>query len=181
MPTNVIQGNLVELVSEGKFDVVLHGCNCFNIMKNGLSLHLSSRFPNIEKADNQTKRGDHSKLGTYSYSVETKPNGTPFVILNCYTQYNYGVMHYRNKDGFDYDAFERLLTAIRARFSGRSLTFCYPLIACDRGNAKLERILELLDIYLQGEDHTLILFNEEGRYKANSNFTKVKKLYPNLV
>jgi|TARA_Y100000310_G_C20540850_1_gene743215 hypothetical protein len=179
MPSKIITGDLVQLVSNGEFDVVIHGCNCFNIMKNGLSKHLSEKFPNIDAADKKTLRGDRKKLGTYSYSVEKKPNGEPFVILNCYTQYNYGVIHYK-QGGFDYSAFEQLLAKIKARFSGRNLKICYPLIACDRGNADLEKVLTLIDHYLTGEDHTLILFKEPGRRKANSNYNKVKKLYPSL-
>lgn len=147
-------------------------------MENGLAKKIITHYPNADKADKKTKKGDISKLGTYSYSVETNKLNTPFVILNCYTQYNYGIPHYRNGT-FDYAAFESLLSKITFRFANRNLRFVYPLIACDRGNADPEKILSLLDKHFENEDHTLVLFKEPGRYKTDRNLNLVKKLYPN--
>lgn len=63
----VIQDDLVELAYEGKFDVVVHGCNCFGVMGAGIAKTLNERFGGIPlQRDRTTARGEYNKLGTYS-------------------------------------------------------------------------------------------------------------------
>ena len=60
----IIKGDLLKLALEGKFDVITHGCNCFNTMGAGIARQIAIEFPEAAIADNYTKRGDKSKLGT---------------------------------------------------------------------------------------------------------------------
>ena len=34
---NIVKGNLVTLALAGEFDVIIHGCNCFNTMGSGVA------------------------------------------------------------------------------------------------------------------------------------------------
>lgn len=46
----VIKGDLVELALEGKFDVIIHGCNCFNTMNAGIAKQIKRIFSEANEA-----------------------------------------------------------------------------------------------------------------------------------
>ena len=35
---NIVKGDLIKSAKEGQFDVIIHGCNCFNTMGAGIAL-----------------------------------------------------------------------------------------------------------------------------------------------
>ncbi len=158
----LIQGDLVQLASDGHFDVILHGCNCQHAMGSGVAKALATRFPDILAADRQTRKDDPSKLGTYSHAVVRLASGAPLVILNGYTQRYYGKMHYQGA-AFDMDALHRLCDAVLHRLGGRGLRFGYPLLGGDRGKADPYAVLQLLNSRFSGETHTLVYQQEPGR------------------
>jgi len=80
-----IKGDLIKLALDGEFNVILHGCNCFNTMGKGLALNIKKTFPEAFKSDQNTIKGDRNKLGTYSCA-----SSRGIIIVNCYTQYYYG-------------------------------------------------------------------------------------------
>jgi|GEM_PF-6787533 len=86
---SVIKADILSDISTDKNTVtfILHGCNCFNKMKLGIAKYLSSKFPQIVDADNSTEIGNATKLGNI-VPVKVKDN---LYIVNCYTQYYYGV------------------------------------------------------------------------------------------
>ena len=66
-----IRGNLLDLALEGRFDVIVHGCNCQCAMGAGIALAIRKVFPEAFAADGSTAKGDRNKLGTFSFaSVE---------------------------------------------------------------------------------------------------------------
>lgn len=164
----VINGNLAELASAGDFDVVIHGIHCFNYPKSGVAGALMEAFPDALEADMRTRKGDRGKMGTYSHAVCESATGKPVVIINGYTQFNYGRVHYQSKEGFDYDSFHLLFEKIARRLSGKGLRFGFPLIGGDRGNADPHRVIKVIQALLPDEDLTLVLYQEPGRRKRYS-------------
>jgi O-acetyl-ADP-ribose deacetylase (regulator of RNase III) len=97
-----IKGDLIQLAKAGEFDVIVHGCNCFNTMGSGIAAQIKKEFPSAYKADLKTPKGDKNKLGSFTYASYMEEYN--FLIVNAYTQFDYS----RNKP-FDYDAFETFL------------------------------------------------------------------------
>lgn len=100
------KGNLLDMAEEGKFEVILQGCNCFNSMGGGIAREIASRYKDVVRVDSETVKGDYNKLGTFTIGVA--PGQTNFLVLNCYTQY--GVSG--GEDVFEYLAFELILQKV---------------------------------------------------------------------
>ena len=84
---NYIDGDLIKLAKQGKFDVIVHGCNCFSTMKSGIAPQMAEAFGCDEfkkerltyveyddmdnmyevKTDN---KGDINKLGTIDWELQ---------------------------------------------------------------------------------------------------------------
>lgn len=117
-----IKGDLIELTKQGQFDVIVHGCNCHNMMGSGIARKLRDTWPGIYLQDCKTIAADRSKLGSFTVHrqnfarIRTSPDGTVpivdghvFYIVNAYTQYEYG----RGGDHFEYDAFQTFLYSFK--------------------------------------------------------------------
>lgn len=81
-----VQGDLIEKVSAGEFDAIIHGCNCRCTMGAGIARKLASTWPAVQQADDSTAGEHHYKLG--SFSVCHLPAG--ILVFNAYTQLNPG-------------------------------------------------------------------------------------------
>jgi O-acetyl-ADP-ribose deacetylase (regulator of RNase III) len=155
--------DLVEAALVGKFDVVLHGCNCFCTMESGVAKQLAQYFPSARQADNKTVYGDRGKLGTYSYSVINIPTKTtPIVLVNGYTQFHYGRKHFE-EGGFNYDVLTTLLNAVNYRFGGRGLAFGIPFIGADRSGGNPDKIFSILQHFIGSENVTLAILRDPKR------------------
>lgn len=81
-------GNLLDLADAGEFDVIVHGCNCMNVMGAGIAKQIAHRYPAAYQADQATVRGAYEKMGRYTSAVVTRPDGSELVVVNAYTQYS---------------------------------------------------------------------------------------------
>lgn len=54
---NVIKGDLIKLALDGRFDVIVHGCNCQCAMGAGIAKSIKETFPEAYKADLATTKG----------------------------------------------------------------------------------------------------------------------------
>ena len=150
-----MKGDLLQLATEGHFDVIIHGCNCFCTMGAGIAATISSKFPEAFQADADTLKGDKDKLGTYTQATITTRgpiNSHSVTIINGYTQYNYsgeGVL-------VDYDAVATLFAALKTDFP--NTRFGYPKIGAGLGGGDWNILSTIIDLGLAGEDHTLVLF-----------------------
>ena len=151
--------DLINKASENKaLNVFVHGCNCQTVMCKGLAKAISTAYPEVARADNATKAGDKSKLGTYTYAC-VKDN---VVIANAYSQYNYGWLNPLDSNGrqTDYEALRKSLTAVRDDFTEHSthpVIFYIPLMigaSLAKGNYKIIQPM-VKEIF---KDHELVLF-----------------------
>lgn len=99
---NRIEGDLMKLAGQGRFDVIIHGCNCFCTMGAGIAKAIRDQFPAAYEADLATEKGSREKLGSFS-SAEVSIDDHRLTVVNAYTQFNYRGAGVKA----DYEAFER--------------------------------------------------------------------------
>lgn len=145
----VVKGDLVELAKQGRFDVIVHGCNCWCTMKSGIALAIRDNFPEAWEADLATNPGEN-KLGTYTVGIHTKLH-----IVNAYTQYDYG---YDRKDRFDYDGFRKICRSLAARYHKHR--FGFPKIGSGLAGGNWLQILQIIQDELGEENVTIVEFDQ---------------------
>jgi len=144
-----IRGDLLQLALDGKFDVIVHGCNCQCQMGKGIALSIKQRFPEAYIADRATSKGDPAKLGTVSIA-EIKRESRTFHIVNGYTQF-----HWRGTGvKADYAAIRKVMQAVKAAFAGKRIG--YPKIGAGLAGGDWETIVSIIDDELAGEYHTFV-------------------------
>lgn len=146
-----IQGNLIHLAQNGEFDVIVHGCNCFCTMGAGIAKSIKAAFPAAFEADLATAKGDRAKLGTCTIA-EIDRNGTPLVVLNAYTQFNYR----GSGPKVDYDAVCSCFRWIKQQHSTKRIGL--PKIGAGLAGGDWSRISAIIEEELAGEDVTLVEF-----------------------
>ena len=155
-----IKGNLIDLAFEGHFDIIIQGCNCQCRMKSGIAKEIARRIPKAEEIDNETVRGDRSKLGGYSSSITEWEDGfgDSFVTINGYTQFYWGT----DSRKVDYEAVRSVFRNVRNDYLsgyGASLKVAYPKIGCGLAGGDWEIISKIIDEELEGFDHTYVEFD----------------------
>lgn len=73
-------------LSEGFPLATAHCCNCQNTMKSGIAPLIARNFPAAWRADQETVRGDRSKLGSIT---EAWSDCGGILVFNLYGQYGY--------------------------------------------------------------------------------------------
>lgn len=146
-----ISGDLVHLAKSGEFDLIIHGCNCFCTMGAGIAKGIKAEFPNVFEADLATAPGDRAKLGTCTFA-EIDPNGTPLVVVNAYTQFDYR----GSGPKVDYDAVRSCFRWIKQQHSGKKIGL--PKIGAGLAGGDWARISAIIEEELAGEDVTLVEF-----------------------
>ena len=123
-----IDGDLIELGKEGKFDVIVHGCNCWCRMKRGLAPQMADAFKcDTFELENPVYEGDINKLGQIDWeNLQIREDGhvfrsnkdyegtTKLIVVNAYTQYHWDT----NTKPFDYEAFILVCRKIAYLFPG---------------------------------------------------------------
>ncbi len=146
-----ICGDLVQLAMEGRFDVIIHGCNCMCTMGAGIAKAIREHFPEAYDADQKTARGDKAKLGTIT-TATVERGGREITVVNGYIQFDYGGPGVL----VDYDALRSVMRHAKAQFSGRRIG--YPKIGAGLARGDWDRIAQIIDEELVGEDHALVEF-----------------------
>lgn len=174
------KGNMINLSYKGLFDVVLHGCNCFNTMGSGLAPQMAKAY-GADKFEKESEEfyGDVNKLGTID--VEAKylehigngkfkwnphPELEPrevlhqLFVVNCYSQYGFGRNHMNGTEKpLDYEALILCLRKINFRFSGSRIGV--PHIGADLAGGDINKIREIVKTELKDCFVTFIEFNGE--------------------
>lgn len=146
---NIVKGDLIAMADEGLFDVIIHGCNCFNTMGSGIARSLRERWPQVYAADNDhTMRGDYNKLGNYTVAqvFSNKSDGStgPFMVVNAYTQYGYngggnGTTGKQSNDVFEYKSFDLILQKLAHHYPNSR--FGFPMIGMGLAGGNSVKIL----------------------------------------
>ncbi len=144
-----LKGDLIQLALSGKFDIIIHGCNCFCKMGAGIARQIRDTFPQAYLTDLETEPGDKSKLGKYS-QADIRINEKALTIINGYTQYHYSGANVLA----DYDAINSLFHQIKLNFSGKRIG--YPRIGAGLARGDWEKISSIIDRQLERENHTLV-------------------------
>ena len=146
------KGDLITLALAGRFDVIVHGCNCFCSMGGGIAKTIQEIFPTAYAADLGTPKGDRHKLGSFSSAVINR-NGYMITIINGYSQY-----HFDGADVLvDYQAIRRLFAKIKAEFSGKRIG--YPKIGAGLAGGDWRILAAIIDEEMEGLDHTVVLYS----------------------
>lgn len=158
-----INGDLIKLIKEDAFDIVMHGCNCFCTMGGGIALQFKNNFPELYQADLATKAGDKSKLGTYTYwlrqqraKVMNQHSRAEFkytMLINAYTQYSF----MRGQDNFEYEHFKSLLESLIPVMTYKKIGL--PLIGCGLAGGDKERILKIIEDTIGHLDVTIVEYD----------------------
>jgi O-acetyl-ADP-ribose deacetylase (regulator of RNase III) len=141
-----VRGDLIALARSGSFDVIVHGCNCFCAMGNGIAGQIKVQLPQAFQADLATKKGDRSKLGTCS----TATIG-PLTVVNAYTQFTWSK---KGQQVADYAAIASCFRFVKERFAGQRIGL--PKIGAGLAGGDWATIATLIDRELEGEDVTLV-------------------------
>ncbi|KAA8494598.1 putative 17.5 kDa protein in tk-vs intergenic region [Porphyridium purpureum] len=162
----IIQGDLIALAKAGRFDVIVHGCNCHCKMGGGIARVIKVEFPAAFAADLRTRdvKPDERKLGTISFAridlplVEGSQSDGPsrthtLTVVNAYTQNNYSgakvLVDYEN-------GIRPAFRLIKEQFGGQMRRIGYPKIGAGLGGGDWAIIAQIIDEELAGEDHTLV-------------------------
>lgn len=158
-----IDGDLVKMAKEGEFDVIVHGCNCFNLMGAGIAKTIKKEFPEAYQSDT-IFRGIHSgverdMLGKISVAgfMEKRIKGS-FVVINAYTQYRPGPEADITRVK---ECFENIASYLKW-FEG--IRIGIPKIGCGIGGLDWEEVEPLIDSVMDGFDLTCVNFkyNKKG-------------------
>jgi O-acetyl-ADP-ribose deacetylase (regulator of RNase III) len=156
------QGNLLDLAEQGEFNIIIHGCNCFNTMGSGIAKQIKERYPLAYEADQMTVSGDKTKLGTISCALVDNNIGGKFIVVNAYTQYSFNTQG-SARDLFEYQAFEKILNAFAVDAS-QDMHIGMPYIGMGLAGGSKDRIIKIIEdfaskISSKGATITLVEYN----------------------
>lgn len=177
-----IEGDLIKLAKEGKFDVITHGCNCLSTMGAGIAPQMAKAFA-CDLYQLELLGEDLDKLGRIDYQLNCimelegevrvyNPlrNSLNFSIkdwklikdvfvVNSYTQYSYGSNH---SDGvskpLDYEALTLCMRKINHTFKGKHIGL--PQIGAGLAGGDWERIKGIIKIELEDCDVTVVIYKK---------------------
>ncbi len=153
-----LSGDLIAMALAGRFDVIVHGCNCFHAMGAGIARAIADQFPEAQQADLATPFGARQKLGDIS-CAQLRRGTNDITIVNAYTQFHWQAPdpeHPAHPNGalVDLDAISACFRKIAARFAGARIG--YPRIGAGLARGNWQQIAPLIDAALSGLDHCLV-------------------------
>ena len=155
MVVKTIKGDLVKLFKERQFDVIIHGCNCFNTMGAGIAKQIKEEFPDAYRVDKATIKGDSYKLGNYSFASITCKENTYRYIINAYTQYDF-----RGKNPISYKAISDVFSLLNKCTMLQGMKVGIPKIGAELAGGDWEHILYLINKATPDLDITLVEYNK---------------------
>lgn len=141
----LVKGNLIELAKAGKYNAIVHGCNCYHTMGAGIARQIAKEWPEAVIADMGTTRGDINKLGSYSYCMTTNAKGDDLFIFNAYTQFNYGndgvYVHWESVEKALYDICQNMTLIMKGQ---GPVKLAIPAIGCGLAGGDINMLKAIL-------------------------------------
>ena len=132
--------------------MIVHGANCQCTMGAGIAKAIRATFPQAYEADLETEVGDREKLGTISWAKVEGDSGS-LIVVNAYTQF-----HWRGWGvKVDYEALRLAMREVKREFAGSRIG--YPRIGAGLAGGDWAKIEAIIDEELNGEDHTLVVYD----------------------
>lgn len=171
---NEIEGDLITLAKEGKFDVIAHGCNCHSVMGAGLAPQMARAF-GCDKFEMELWGSDINKLGNIDYQTfvlgekaiwnledaDNKKGETELTVINAYTQFSFGKNHANGiSKPIDYEALTLCMKKINHEFKGKHIGL--PLIGAGLAGGDWEKIKEIIQRVLS--DCNVTVVNYKPKY-----------------
>ena len=162
--TNLIEqeGNLITMLENDEVDVVVHQTNCFKTLgegvSSGIARALGDTYNEVMQADLQYTKGDINQLGQIMIVPITTKSGLKKYIVNCYSQYNYGLVN--DTSPTSYLAMQTALTTLNQEIhnsGAKGLRFATYQLGCNRGGADWNVVSSILKNTLTTLDRLLIV------------------------
>jgi len=166
---NYIAGDLIR--DSKNYDVLVHGCNCFNRMGAGIAKGIKINFPEAFNADANDPRKPIDRLGGITY---TKALSSSLIIVNAYTQY-----HFAGPKNVEYLAIRMALREIKKTFTGKKIAM--PLIGAGLAGGHWETIEQLIKDELNGEDVTVVIWEEDIKKQQAAKAAKQAQPTTNIL
>ena len=148
-----LKGDLIKLAKEGKFDVIVHGCNCFNTMGAGIALQIKQHFPEAWDVDRHTINGYKNKLGNYTkYTYYNYPS--KLTIINAYTQFKPGI----NSLDENYNAIRSCFKKIAEEFPDKKIGI--PAIGSGLAGGDFGSIWDIIEDVTKDLDITMVIYEK---------------------
>jgi len=145
-----VKGDLIKKALEGDYDVIIHGCNCFNAMGAGIALQIANQIPVACAVDRTTTRDDKSKLGDISIAQHGE-----LTVINAYTQFGFR----RQKRPCDYNAIRSAFKKVKNILGGKSLKFGIPKIGAGLAGGDWSIIVDIIDEVMSDENIETVIYN----------------------
>lgn len=146
-----IKGDLFKEINNGRYDVLVHGCNCFNSFISDTAKRIKAIYPQAYEADKNTVKNDRGKLGGFSAGT-ILCNNNPLLIVNAYTHFHY----LKQYSQLDYVALNMVCKKIANRFSNVE-RIIMPNLGDGFGNGEWEDVKPIIMKYLYRHDVTVVL------------------------
>jgi O-acetyl-ADP-ribose deacetylase (regulator of RNase III) len=157
--TEEINGNIIKIILDKEYNIMIHGCNCFGVMGAGLARQVSAVFPyayDVDRGINEEGEmteplGNYNRLGTYTMA-EIDDN----IIINAYTQFEPGA-------NFEYCALIDVLACLNNDFEGKTILF--PEIGCGIGGGTWSVVRQIINEHTPNLDVIIVHYQTEKKEK----------------
>jgi O-acetyl-ADP-ribose deacetylase (regulator of RNase III) len=151
-----IEGDLIKLALDGKFDVITHGCNCLSKMGAGIAPQMAQTF-GCDKFPMELMGPNINKLGCIDYkTINIESN--ELIVVNSYTQYKYGKNHEDgDKKPLDYEALTLCMRKINQTFKGKRIGL--PKIGSGLAGGDWNQIKQIIKTELKDCELTVVIYN----------------------
>jgi O-acetyl-ADP-ribose deacetylase (regulator of RNase III) len=167
---NEVEGDLIKLAKQAKFDVIAHGCNCHSNMGAGIAPQMARAF-GADKFEMERWGSTIEKLGCIDFETfvlgenaiwslddaDNKKNEPELSVVNAYTQFNYGRNH---ADGtakpLDYEALTLCMRKINKVFKGKHIGL--PKIGAGLAGGDWEVIKKIIQTELLDCKVTVVVY-----------------------
>lgn len=165
-----IEGDLIKLAKEGKFDVITHGCNCLSNMGAGIAPQMAKAF-GVDRFEMETWGPTIEKLGCIDWrtfvlgekaiwsleDAKNNRNEPELTVINSYTQFRYGKNHVDgDSKPLDYDALTLCMRKINHVFKGKHIGL--PKIGAGLAGGDWNRIKKIIQTELKDMKVSVVIY-----------------------